>query len=74
MKKIMSLIFWATLPDIPSYVHHFSQITEDDPENENDWKDFKTLTSTLSADYYIYISFKRSHFNTPHLNLIFICR
>ena len=27
-----------TLPDMPSYVHHFSQITEEDPENQNNYK------------------------------------
>ena len=57
---------------MPSYVHHFSQITEDEPENQNNCSDFKNLTQALS--YYLYNLFKGSHFDTPHLNFIFVWR
>ena len=66
---IVDVNILITLPDMPSYVHHFSQITEDDPENQNNYKDFKSLKLTLS-----YIVFKRSHFDTPHLKFISIWR
>ena len=45
---IVDLNILITLPDMPSYVHHFSQITEEDPENQNNYKDFKSLKLTLS--------------------------
>ena len=57
---INDLNILITLPDMPSYVHHFSQITEEDPENQNNYKDFKSLKLTLSY--------------TPHLKFISIWR
>ena len=48
MRMIIEFNIIFSLPDMPSYVHHFSQITEDDPENQNNRKDFKTLTQTVS--------------------------
>ena len=47
MNMIVEFDILIKLPDMPSYVHHFSQITEDDPENQNNYKSFKTLTRTL---------------------------